>query len=240
MMGNEWNRPNAVSRAALPSAAQRWLDTALPADLELASRVRIEQQGTMDVRGSWKPFTATGIYEVAPLSFTWRAAVRMWPAVWILAEDGHKGCEGWGGARLWGIVPLGWATGAEVLAAQWVRNLAELAWLPSFVLLDRSLRWAASAEGGFEVRGTAGEREVVVRFELNEQGDIERAYSPARPYDVPGGFAEAPWHVQFSDHREFGGVRIPAAAVATFEKDDGAWEHLRCRITQVTPEAIAH
>jgi hypothetical protein len=237
MTDSESNRLNVVSRSSLPSAAQRWLNRALPADLELASTVRIEQEGTIDVRGTWKPFTASGVYEVAPLSFTWRAHVRMLPGVSIVAEDGHRGGEGWGGARLLGIIPLGGRSGPQVLAAQLVRNLAELAWLPSFVLAEPGLRWADHAEAGFEVRSTAGEREVVVRFELNEQNDIVRAYSPARPYDVPGGYAEAPWHYQFSDHREFGAVRIPAAAVATFQKDDGPWEHLRCRVTEVTPEA---
>ena len=36
-----------------------------------------------------------------------------------------------------------------------------------------------------------------------------RAYSPSRPYDIPGGYEEAPWHYKFDDHRDFGGVRLP-------------------------------
>ena len=54
-------------------------------------------------------------------------------------------------------------------------------------------------------------------------------------YDVPGGYAEAPWYYEFSDHRDFAGARLPAAAVATFEKSDGPWEYFRGRITSVTP-----
>jgi hypothetical protein len=158
----------------------------------------------------------------------------MLPGVWIVAEDGHLGGQGWGSARLWGIVSMGKRTEPEVLISQLVRNLGELPWLPSFVLTDPTLTWTDTSETGFEVRSSAGDREVMVRFEINDRGDVIRAYSPSRPYDVPGGFAEAPWYYEFSDHRDFGGVRISAAAVATFEKDDGPWEYFRGKITSVT------
>jgi len=155
--------------------------------------------------------------------------------VWIDAEDGHRDGQGWGGARLWGLIPMGKRTDPEVLVSQVVRNLGELPWLPSFALADPSLIWTGTSETAFEVRSHAGEREVVVHFELDDRGDVIRAYSPARPYDVPGGFAEAPWFYQFGDHRELGGSRIPTTAVATFEKDDGPWEYLRMRVMSYVP-----
>ncbi len=225
---------NLVSRAALPVAAQRWLDSALPRDLDLPKCIEIEQEGSMEIRGQWTPFAAKGIYKASPLSFEWRARFQMLPGVWIVAEDGHLDGQGWGGARLWGIIPMGKRTGPEVLATQLVRNLGELAMLPSFVLSDPALAWSETGESAFEVRCSAGVREAIVRFEIDDQGDVVRAHSPSRPYDVPGGYAEAPWHYAFSDHRDFGGVRIPAAAVATFEKEDGAEEYFRGRITAVT------
>lgn len=79
-----------------------------------------------------------------------------------------------------------------------------------------------------------GGQEVLVRFETTDQGDVVRASSPSRPYDVPGGYAEAPWRYELSDHQEFDGVRIPATAVATFEKSDGPWEYFRGRIPSAT------
>ena len=60
-----------------------------------------------------------------------------------------------------------------------------------------------------------------MRFDINDQGDVIRASSPSRPYDVPDGFAEAPWYYEFSDHQDYNGVRIPAAAVATYDKEEG-------------------
>ncbi|MEE8470335.1 MAG: DUF6544 family protein [Dehalococcoidia bacterium] len=234
MTHNESNQVNLVSRASPPTAARRWLDRALPQDLDLPSSIQIEQEGTMEIRGRWTRFKASEVYKVSPLSFNWRARFRMLPGVWIVAEDGHLDGQGWGSARLWGMVPMGKRTDPEVLTSQLVRNLGELAWLPSFVLSDSTLTWSEAGETVFEVRSSAGDQEVMVRFEIDDQGDVIQAYSPSRPYDVPGGYAEAPWYYEFSDQCEFGEVRIPAAAFAMFEKSDAPWEYFRGRITSVT------
>ena len=236
MTHHEPKQASPVSRASLPPAVQRWLDRALPSDLDLPSSIRIEQEGTMEIRGGWTPFKATGVYKAPPLSFNWRARFRMLPGVWIVAEDGHQGGQGWGRARLWGLVPMGERTDPEVLKTQLVRNLGELVWLPAFVLADPSLTWSGSGESAFEVRSNAGDGEAIVRFEMNEGGDVIRAHSPARPYDIAGGYAEAPWTYEFSEHQDLGGTRVPVVAVASFEKSDGPSEYFRGRITSVRPE----
>jgi len=236
MTAQESIQGNPVSRASLPVATQRWLERALPHNLDLPSSILIEQEGTMDIRGKWTPFTAKGTYKASPLSFSWQASFRLLPGVWVVAEDGHLGGQGWGSSRLWGIIPMGKLTDSELLTIQLVRNLGELPWLPSFVLADPTLTWTDAGETAFEVRSTAGDREVMVRFDINDQGDVIRASSPSRPYDVPDGFAEAPWYYEFNDHQDYNGVRIPAAAVATYDKEEGPWEYFRGRITSVTFE----
>ncbi len=236
-MSKELNPVNLTPRASLPSAAQRWLDRSIPEDFDLPASIRIEQEGTMEIRDRWTPFTASAVYKASPLSFNWRARLSMLPGVWIIAEDGHLDGQAWGGAQLWGLISMGKRTDPEVLVSQLVRNLGELPWLPSFVLADATLKWTGLDDTSFEVSSRAAEREVLVRFEINDQGDLIRSSSPARPYDVPDGFAEAPWHYEFSDHQDFGGVRIPATAVATFEKEDGPWEYFRGRITSIKFEA---
>jgi hypothetical protein len=238
MIHDESKAVGAVAWASLPGAAQCWLERALPRDLEVPASIQIEQEGTMEIKGRWAPFEAEGIYRAAPLSFEWQARFSVMPGVWIVAEDGHRDGEGWGGAKLWGIVPLGRRTGLEVLATQLVRNLAELVWLPPFVLVDGDLAWAEAGERAFEVRRHAGDRDVVVRFEIDEGGDVVRAWSPARVYDVPGGYAEAPWYYEFGEHRKMGGMRLPATATATFEKKDGPAEYFRGRVTAVTLEGV--
>jgi hypothetical protein len=69
MTHHQSDQVDLVARASLPSAAQRWLDRALPQDPDFSSSVRIEQDGAMDIRGRWNPFKASGIYKASPLSF---------------------------------------------------------------------------------------------------------------------------------------------------------------------------
>lgn len=187
----------------------------------------------MEVRGRWTPFTAEGIYDGPPLSFNWRARLRMLPGLWVLAEDGHAKGEGWGGARLWGLFSMGKRTDPEVLTAQLVRNLGELAWLPELALSDPGLAWQDVGEDAFEIRSSAAKLEIIVRFEVSGEGEIISARSASRPYDVPGGYEEAPWRYDYGDYRDFGGVRLPSAAVATYERVEGPWEYFRCRVTSV-------
>ena len=233
MAATEAGQCRLVPRESLPAAAQRWLENALPQDFDPPSQILLEQEGTMDIRGKWLPFRAKGSYKASPLSFIWKASFRLLPGVWVVAEDGHAHGRGWGGSRLWGIIPMGKLTDSEVLTIQVVRNIAELAWMPSFLLADPGLTLTEVGDAAFQVTSMAGDSEVVVRFDLNEHGDVIRAFSPSRPYDVPGGFAESPWHYEFSDHADFNGVRIPSAAIATYDKEDGPWEYFHGRITSI-------
>ena len=231
---------NLVSRESLPQAAQRWLDRALPADYTFPTTILLEQEGSMDLRNGWTPFTASGVYKGNPLAFTWRARFPMTTGVWFLAEDGHEDSRGWGGIRWWGLIPMGKRTGSEVFASQMVRNLGELPWLPGFALTDTTLNWNEIDETTFEVVHRSEDEELLVRFDINQEGDVIRAYSPARVYDIPRGYADAPWYYNFSDHKEFNGVRMPGRAAATFEKSNGAWEYLRVKILSVKPETDAN
>jgi hypothetical protein len=186
----------------------------------------------MDIRGKWMAFTAETRYQAHPPAFVWKARFSMLPGVWLVAEDGHDAAKGWGGAKLWGLIPMGGRKGPEVSAMQLVRSLAELPWKPQFALAVSTLEWHDAGDAAFDVHTRVGDLEASVRFELDGEGDIVRA-SGKRHYDVPDGFVEAPWGYDLSDHRGYGGVRMPASAVATYNKPDGPWEYWRGRITSV-------
>lgn len=111
----------------------------------------------MEIRGKWTSFKASAVYRASPLSFNWRARLRMLPDVVIVAEDGHLDGQGWGSTRLWGVIPMmKKRTDPEVLTNQLVRNLGELAWLPELALSSPELAWSDAGEGAFEIRSHAG------------------------------------------------------------------------------------
>lgn len=215
--------------ADLPLAARRWLERSTPQGQADLSHVAMSQTGRLESGGRWLEFRSEATYRPNPLAFEWRARLKVMFAMWVLATDGHADGEGWGGAKLWGLKTVGNKSGPEVHATQLVRNIAELAWLPDIALADPRLRWGGGRDS-FEIRADAADREVLVRFDVDDQGDMTRAYSPARPYDVPAGFADAPWRYDFSDHHRIDHVRVPVSVVATYLLPDEPWEYLHAEI----------
>ena len=224
-----------INRSSLPSNVRRWLDRSFPTNAPIPNRILNTQEGEMDIRGKWMPFTAKTFNQVQPFTFIWKARFNMIPGIWLIAEDGHDNERGWGGAKLWGIIPMGGRKDPEVFTMQLVRSLAELPWKPQFALAIPTLEWNDTSDATFEVRTVKGNQEISVCFELDGDGEIIRA-SSKRHYDIPNGFIEAPWRYDFSDHRDYGGIRIPASAVATYDKSDGPWVYWRGRITSVVSE----
>jgi hypothetical protein len=221
-----------ISRTALPRNVRRWLDKAIPIDHLAPTRTLNTQEGEMDIRGKWMSFTAKTLYQPQPFTFVWKAQFTLLPGVWLTAEDGHDSENGWGGAKLWGIIPMGGRSTPEVFAMQVVRSLAELPWNPQFALTVPNLEWHDTSDMTFQVQAVLGDQRASVGFELNGDDEITRAFG-RRHYDVPDGFVEAEWQYEFSDYREFGEVCIPASAVASYDKPEGVWEYWRGRITSV-------
>jgi len=217
-------------RAALSPNARRWLDACLPVEAPTPERILNTQEGQIDVRGKWLQFAAETRYDLRSFGYGWRARIAVMPGVWVVAKDGHDGATGWGGAKLWGILPAGGLTGPEVFKMQLMRHFAELPWMPEQALALPGVVWTDRDDGGFELKAEVGGASASVRFDLSSDGDIARA-SGLRAYDVPDGFVEAPWRCDYSEHTEFSGVRVPARAVSTYEKADGEWTYWRARLT---------
>jgi hypothetical protein len=151
-----------MDRSELPPNARRWIDRCVPIQTPIPDRVRNSQVGEIDVRGKWMGFTARTVYDRHPFAFRWKANIRIKPGVWAVAEDGHDGKTGWGGAKLWGVVPMGRRKGPEVFNMQLVRSLAELPWMPQIVLGLPDLTWRDTSHTTFEVRtGTEGQKFAV-------------------------------------------------------------------------------
>lgn len=216
----------------LPPAAQRWLERATPDGQAELSHVAMSQTGELESGGRWLEFRSEATYRPRPLAFEWRARLKVMLGLWVIATDGHTDGDGWGGAKLWGLKSMGQKAGPAVHATQLIRHIAELVWLPDIALADPSLRWSGTNDA-FEVRADSADREVIVRFDVDGAGDITRASSPARPYDVPDGFEDAPWRYDLSGHRTIDGMRVPGSVVATYDLPDEPWEYLRAEVSSM-------
>lgn len=184
----------------------------------------------MDANDRWVDFKATETFECLPFAFEWRARLGVLPGVWVIAKDGQRDGDGWGGAKLWGIKSMGQRSGPDVFVMQMIRAVAELAWLPDMATEIDGLRWEDAGDQAFMVHVDSAVRDLTVRFDTDSSGDVTRASCDDRPFDVPGGFDLAPWRCDYGEHDELDGVRIPRAVTVTYDFEDESWEYFRAEV----------
>lgn len=219
----------------LPSNVRRWLERAMPDEIPTPRKIVNTQRGTINVRDSWTPFTGTTTYQADPFSFHWQGRIQLLPLVWLQARDYHAGQSGGGSTKFWGLIPMGGREDPTAYRMQVIRNLAELPWMPSFALAIPNLEWKDQGELAFVLHARLAELDIVLTFELNEAGDVLRVHGE-RHYDTPVGYALAPWNIEYTHHKVLNGMRVPATAVATYEKPDGRWEYFRAELDDLRLE----
>ena len=52
-----------INRTSLPPIVRRWLERAVLINSPVPNRILNSQEGEMDIRGKWTPFTASTIYQ---------------------------------------------------------------------------------------------------------------------------------------------------------------------------------
>ena len=225
----------AVDRSALPAQVRRWIDRVLPEGTPIPERVRLAQEGEMQLRpGSrWIRWKAEEDFEIRRLGFEWRARFRLAPLVWLSVADGLREGYGWGSARFWGLIRVVDEKGPHVVKPQLVLNLGELAWIPHAVLANPDLEWRDLSDRAFELRTSVGRVQATTRFELDEHGDVVRASAPDRPRDIEGGFVDTPYFNSFSEHADMAGVRIPTYGEAGWDLPEGPCVYSRVHVSGV-------
>lgn len=227
----------ASTVADRPPAARRWLQAAIHAATPAISDpgpTRLHVRGSIcrAPGGRWMDWEGHQTFEADALGFRWQARLRLGPMAWVDAEDRLDGEGGYGGARLLGVIPVGSARGPEVTRSQLVRNLAELPFAPIVASRARGLVWAADGDDAFTLSAPGTDAGAIVRFVVDDTGDVRSARSPDRPREHGrAGYLHEPYRLAFDRHERLSsGERIPLRASGTFETDDGDWTYWRYEV----------
>jgi hypothetical protein len=95
----------------------------------------------------------------------------------------------------------GSARGPDVTRSQLVRNLAEPAFAPLVAARLRGLVWSADGEDAFTIAAPAIDAGAIVRFLVENAGDVRSARSPDRPRDHGhAGYLNEPHRLVFDPH----------------------------------------
>lgn len=178
-----------------------------------------------DGGSGWMSFTARQTIALTECAFKWRA--RTGPLGLVSVRDSFENGRGRLNVSALGFIPIARAAGSQdVTRGELMRYLAELAWAPAAILLNRQLRWRVIDDRRLIVSAEAGGARAEVELTLDGEGRIESAFAPDRPRAIEDGFVPAPWRGRFSDYRQVGTAWIPFAGEVGWvgDPDEIVWQ----------------
>lgn len=202
--------------AALPPAARRYLEHAIAPATPLAAAVRLRMRGEIRLR-QWLPFRAEEVIAWGR-GMIWRASVSMHGLPlrgadqWLGSEGGEAG-EGRAGAgamhwRLFGIVPVIRAAGADITRSAAGRVNSEVVWLPS-ALVSMPARWT-EADGVLHARFTAHGEPADLALAIAPDGRLQSLALERWGNPDGAGWRSVSFGATFEAERTFAGYTIPS------------------------------
>ena len=194
------------------------------------AKVSFTQNVEMKLRpdAGWTKVAARQVVGIGAPAFAWDARADIMPLVSMRVIDAYVGGEGRLKVRLLGSIPVADAAGPEVTYGELYRYLAELPWAPQAILGNPSLRWRQIDDTNVEVSAETPDGAVArVRLTFDAAGDITSVEAEDRPREDKGAFIPTGWRGEFSDYRDFGGIRLPAHAEVSWLLDDGPYTYFR-------------
>ena len=141
-------------------------------------------------------------------SFSWVAKI-IKSGVPIIICDRLIDNQGELQARLFGSLSVAKASGSELLRGELLRYLAEVPWYPLAILNQPEVRWktidATTVSGEIEINNTIAR----IEYYFDENGLIERIFSPDRGRMIGSEVIPTPWEGSFSKYKEIKGLLIP-------------------------------
>jgi hypothetical protein len=203
--------------AHLPPLAQSYFTHAIAPGAPLAGAVRLRMHGSIKLR-RWHRFMAVQVI-TRDAAMIWRASVRMRMAS-IRGYDQFVDGRGSMKWRLFGIVPIVLAEGADVTRSVAGRVAAESIWLPP-MLLDERVRWSTDGPGVARAALTLAGHSAEVRITL-DHGRLQTI--GLSRWGNPDGesFRELPFGACVDQEATFGDYTIPARVRVGWYFDDPA------------------
>ncbi len=222
--------PTPVDRGRLPPLVRAFAERAVAGRSALPAAVSFDQAAEMKLKpdGGWTPVSAHQTVGIGAPAFVWYARAQLAPLIGVRVIDAYVGGAGRLKVRLLGSIPMSEATGPEVSHSELFRYLAELPWAPDAMLGNPALHWREVDAATVEVSAeTADGQTASVRFVFDAAGEIIAAEADDRPRETGGRFVPTRWRGDFSDYREFDGVRLPAHAEVAWVLPGGPYVYFR-------------
>jgi hypothetical protein len=217
----------------LPEPVRRSLQRSALVGRPVPGAVTVLQDGRIrsSAEAKWLRFKARETYTIDPPGFTWRAALKIGGVTAGRATDTLAAGRGRMHVRLLGLKDIIDATGPEMDQGSAMRWLNETMWFPAVWATD-VIRWQPIDDDSAIGSTTVGEQAVEAEFQFDPEGRLID-FRADRHRAIDDGFEVRPWRTPITEHANFNGIRLPARGSGVWELDDGDFEYIQIRVTDV-------
>lgn len=210
--------PAGDPSAEVPEPVVRYFQAALDPDAEPAPAAVLTTRGSIEI-GRWLPFRARQL--LAPqLGTVWEATV----AGIMRGSDRYVKGAGEMTWKLFGIVPIVRAAGADVSLSAAKRAAGESICVPSAVSPATGIGWHATGASSLAAVLDVGGHRVDVEHRIDEIGRLtSSSFLRWGGPDRTGTWAQHRFRVDVAEHRRFDSVQIPSSGEAGWQHGTKRW-----------------
>jgi hypothetical protein len=237
--GNDGEADVTGERTDVPAPVTRYLSRVLPEDRSQVRLVELTQSGefrTGDADSPWRPFTATQHVTTDPPGFVWEASIEMAPLVSARVVDSFVAGEGALTATVFSALTVADAeSGPELNEGELLRYLGESPWYPTALLPDAGVSWEALDDRSARATLSVGATTASLVFHFGDD-DLVTHVTGERPAQRDDDFERTPWSGHWWDYEERGGMLVPTAGRAEWNRPTGDLAYWRGRLETVAYE----
>lgn len=221
----------------LPEPVQRCLRRTGVVGQRVPQAVTLSQDGQIraSTEAKWLRFKARETYTINPPSFTWKAALKIGGITLGRATDTLEQGRGRMHVRLLGLKDIVDATGPDMDQGSVMRWFNETMWFPAVWATDL-ISWQPIDDNTALGSLTVGDQTVEAEFRFDSDGRFVD-FRADRYRDIGDGFEVRPWRTPITGHSNFNGIELPARGSGVWELDDGDFEYIQIRVTDVGYDA---
>ena len=203
----------------LPDPVRRYLAGSIAPGTALARAARFRMRGSIKLGRRWVGFRAREI--LAPHhGFLWAARAGGVISGFDRYADG-QGMMDW---KLFGLVRVAHAEGADVARSAAGRAGAEAVWLPTALLPRFGVNWAATDSNHVVASYRLDDTELELQLELDDHGRLcSLALARWGDTDPTGSWGYQPFGFEATGYSSFGGITIPSAGRAGWYLGTDRW-----------------
>lgn len=222
--------------AELPEPARRYFLHAMQPGTPLARVVRLTMGGEMRLgpEQGWLPFRASQVL-APPTGFVWEASAGR-GLMRFSGADTYGYGRGRVAFRLWDLVPVARAGGADVSRSARGRLAIESIWQPASLLPHQGVRWTAVDEQTARATVTIDGEAIPLTVTIAANGRLLFAHMDRwGNLTASGHYAPIPFGADILEETELGGYTVPSRlSVRWWYGTSDAFEFFRARLTRAT------